>query len=264
VTFIDEICRRLPWLVALWLGPLSIVHGEPSTTVVETYPAARATLGRNESFWMRIEYSTDEPISLWARPYLSGIPVKQAHSNPSLSYDGHGTALGWFSLIEPGAVNEVHILAGGGHPYREWELARYPVHLAWTNEPLFAARPKWVEDLLAVEQARRNENARQRASEPASTGDVAVFNGFVLIVLALVVAAIGVPLWSAWKWRGGWRAAAAVPAGVMAFVVLRILIDTSRDPTSHNLWPFEIVICGVFAMAWIGALTLARRFLGAS
>ena len=32
--------------------------------------------------------------------------------------------------------------------------------------------------------------------------------------------------------------AAAVPAAVMA----RVVVDTTRDPTSHNLWPFELVI----------------------
>lgn len=41
-----------------------------------------------------------------------------------------------------------------------------------------------------------------------------------------------------WRWRGGWRIAAA-PAMVMSFVVLRIVVDTARDPTSRNLWPFE-------------------------
>ena len=25
-------------------------------------------------------------------------------------------------------------------------------------------------------------------------------------------------------------------------IALRVLVETSRDPTSHNLWPFELVI----------------------
>jgi hypothetical protein len=264
VTSIEPIRRRLGWLVALCLGACSFAHAESTASVIQTAPTAQATLGRNETFWVRIQYTTDAPISLWARPYLGGVPVKQAHSNPSLTYQGHGTALGWFSLIQPGAVNEVRILAGGGHPYREWELARYPVHLAWTSEAVARARPQWVEDLLAAEQAQRATAARQRANEPVSAGDVAFMNGFMLIVLGLVVGGIGVPLWSVWKWRGGWRVAAAVPAAVMAFVVLRILIDTARDPTSHNLWPFEILMWGVFALAWIGVLTLGRRFAAVS
>jgi hypothetical protein len=45
---------------------------------------------------------------------------------------------------------------------------------------------------------------------------------------------------------------AAVPAAVMA----RVLFDVMRDPTSHNLWPFEVVIAAFVggAAAFAGAL----------
>jgi len=39
--------------------------------------------------------------------------------------------------------------------------------------------------------------------------------------------------------------AAAVPAAVMA----RVVVDTMRDPTSHNLWPFELVIAFMVGLA---------------
>ncbi len=44
----------------------------------------------------------------------------------------------------------------------------------------------------------------------------------------------------------------AVPAAVLA----RVIVDGLADPTSHNLWPFEIVISLVLGMtvAGIGAL----------
>lgn len=184
-------------------------------------------------------------------------------SNASQKYTGSGEALGWFALTEPGEVDEVRIVAGGGQPYREWELARYPVELRWTNAPSSTEpRPRWVDDLLAVEKARYQEGAEGRANEPQSAGDVAFFNGFMLIMLALFVAGIGVPLWSLWKWRGGWRIAAAVPVAVMGFVVLRIIVDTAHDPTSHNLWPVEILMFGTASLACIGVLKVARRFMG--
>ena len=34
---------------------------------------------------------------------------------------------------------------------------------------------------------------------------------------------------------------AAVPAPILA----RITVDTAKDPTSHNLWPFEFIIAAV-------------------
>ena len=44
----------------------------------------------------------------------------------------------------------------------------------------------------------------------------------------------------------------AVPAAVMA----RVVVDGMRDPTSHNLWPFDIVIALVvgYACSLAGAL----------
>jgi hypothetical protein len=43
-------------------------------------------------------------------------------------------------------------------------------------------------------------------------------------------------------------------------VLGRVVVETFRDPTSHNLWPFEIIIAAVvgFAVACVGAL-LGRR-----
>jgi hypothetical protein len=250
------------------LSALSLVvpaaYADSEARILETQPSASATLGRQESFWVRIEYTSEEPISLWARPYRSGREVKRTLSNASLTYAGTGEALGWFALTEPGDVDEIRITAGGGRPYREWQLARQPVQLRWTDlTPSTGPRAKWVGDLLATEKARFAEDAQRRANEPVTPGSMALVSGFMLVVLALLVAAIGVPIWTAWKWRGGWRVAAAVPACVILFVVLRIAIDTARDPTSHNLWPFEILQFGTVALGIIGGLTLTRKWVGA-
>ncbi|MGH8212740.1 MAG: hypothetical protein ACREPP_05870 [Rhodanobacteraceae bacterium] len=67
-----------------------------------------------------------------------------------------------------------------------------------------------------------------------------------------------------WRWRGIWRWLAAVPAAVMAFVVLRIVIGTSIDPTSHNLWPFEILMWGFASAASIAVMMLVRAITGAA
>lgn len=43
-----------------------------------------------------------------------------------------------------------------------------------------------------------------------------------------------------------WLACAAI---VPAAVAARIVVETARDPTSHNLWPFEIVIAAALGLA---------------
>jgi hypothetical protein len=228
--------------------------------IVETQPSAGSTLSRSESFYVRIEYESDEPINLWARPYRNGEQVEQAMSNASSKFSGSGETLGWFALIEPGVVDEVRVIAGGGKPYREWELARQSVDLRWTTaSPSARSSPAWVDELQAAETSRQREEAKRRASEPVSVGDSMLFFGFMLAVLALGLGGLIVPTYCVWKWSGGWKIAAVVPLAIVAVVVGRILIDTARDPTSHNLWPFEILIWCTVSLVGIGALWVARR-----
>lgn len=46
----------------------------------------------------------------------------------------------------------------------------------------------------------------------------------------------------------------------------RVVVDGLRDPTSHNLWPFEVVFAVVFGfgLAFLAGLfgRLLRRMLG--
>ncbi|MBP1771118.1 MAG: hypothetical protein H6P99_281 [Holophagaceae bacterium] len=73
-------------------------------------------------------------------------------------------------------------------------------------------------------------------------------------------------------WAAGWtplglgRGTLAAGAAVPAAVMVRVLVDTMKDPTSHNLWPFEVVIAGMFGLglAFAAALLgrLFRRLLG--
>ncbi len=55
--------------------------------------------------------------------------------------------------------------------------------------------------------------------------------------------------------------ALALPAAAM----LRVIVDTARDPTSHNLWPLELVLATVYGAfcAILGAVIgqLVRRYL---
>jgi hypothetical protein len=256
--------RRLVLLLAgalaLAAGPAT---GEPTVRVVATDPAAEATLGRDESFYLRIEYATDEPVSIWARPYFQGKPVARAKSNASFPHTGTGHALGWFSLDQADAVDEVRIKLGGGTPHREWYATSLPVRLVGTGQPAAARRtPAWVAELLAQEEEKRRRAYEQRMSEPISAGEYALMSGFMLAVLGLLVGSVVAPAWALWKWRGGWRLAAVLPAAVIGFVVLRIIIDTALDPTSHNLWPFEILIWGSLSLAAMGVLALVRRLAG--
>lgn len=54
--------------------------------------------------------------------------------------------------------------------------------------------------------------------------------------------------------RGGLTVGGAVPVAVM----VRVLVETVKDPTSHNLWPFEVVFAALFGFG----LAYAAGLLG--
>ncbi|HEV8200050.1 MAG TPA: hypothetical protein VGS03_08520 [Candidatus Polarisedimenticolia bacterium] len=50
-----------------------------------------------------------------------------------------------------------------------------------------------------------------------------------------------------------------VPVGYALAVVARVAVETWRDPTSHNLWPFEVVIMGgIGFLASLIGVTISR------
>ena len=98
-----------------------------------------------------------------------------------------------------------------------------------------------------------------RAEPRGQVVETAFTWGVMLAVLGLLVAGTAGPLCAVWKWRGVWRVAAAVPGIIMAFVIVRILIDTAIDPSSHNLWPFEILMWGGASAVAMGLLALIKR-----
>lgn len=245
----------------LWLCGASVAQTAPTVQVLETYPAGdEVMLASNQNFYLHLGYASDHPIKIWAQPYFEGKPAR-AGSNPSRSYEGTGEALGWFFLSDSDAqVDEVRIRAGDGSPGGTHEVTRYAVHVQGGGAASSDAdKPDWVTNLSALDTQAQRTDYEKRMNTPPSGGDVALFGGFMLLILALGIGGFLAPAWGLWRWRGGWRLAAAVPAVLMAFIVLRIVAGTSNDPTSHNLWPFEVLIAGAESVGAMIVLAIARR-----
>jgi hypothetical protein len=248
-------------LIGLFFAAMGGAQAELLVKVVATDPPAETTLGRDESFYVRIQYTSDESISIWARPYFIGKQVN-AKSNASFPHSGSGYALGWFSLNGPLEVDEVRVVVGS-RSRGEFVAASYPVKIIGTGAtPEPRTREPWVDEMRREEQILQRQAYEKRMNEPVSFGSQILMSGFMLLMLGVLISGLAVPGWALWKWRGGWRVAAAVPVALMAFVVLRIMFGVSRDPTSHNLWPFEILIYGVVSLVIMGGLVIARRFIG--
>jgi hypothetical protein len=251
--------RFLGMLACMAIAMLSIhaARAQTQVQVTETWPAGDSVmLGQNQNFYLHLHYTSDQPVQIWAQPYFQGKPAR-AGSNPSRTYPaGEGEALGWFFLDPGGQVDEVRISVGDGSPARTHVAATWPVSVTVggaSAQP--GPPPAWVATLNAADKAAQDAGYKKAMDTPLTGGDIALFSGFMLAMIALGLIGIAWPAWGLWRWRGGWRIAAAVPAAVMAFVVLRILAGTAIDPTSHNLWPFEIVM-------WGGLSCLAMLLLG--
>ena len=248
---------------------MSVFHAAGAHTrvqVLDTWPAGDAiTLGANQNFYLRLHYTSDQPVHIWAQPYFQGKPA-HAGSNPSRTYPaGGGDALGWFFLMDRDAhVDEVRISAGDGATNRTPVVATYPVSIAGNGDPSAPGTepPAWVASLGAADAAVSRAESQRAMDTPPAAGDIALFNGFMLAMTGICLLAFAGPVWGLWRGRGAWRLLAALPAAMMAVVVLRIAVDTARDPTSHNRWPFEIVIWGGLACGAMLVLGAAHLLFG--
>lgn len=71
----------------------------------------------------------------------------------------------------------------------------------------------------------------------------------------LVLAAVAGVLAFRTLGRGFWRAVGAVLLGFALAVLARVIVETSADPTTHNLFPFEVAFAVAIALpgALVGA-----------
>lgn len=250
--------------LAAWCLFQAQAHAQTRVRVVDTWPAGTdVRLARNQNFHLRLAYETDEPVGIWVHAYHRG---KEANvgSSPSPRVTGRGEAMGWFFFMQPGdEVDEIRIVAGDGSRGNTPVVATWRGRIVAGGEAAAATdEPRWVVDMR--EQARlaqqRDHEARMAAlPEP---GAMVLAGGFMLAMLALAVVGIGAPLWAIRRWHGGWRLAAMVPAALMAFVVLRIVVGVALDPSSHNLWPFEIAMAAGISAVVMLALVVVRRLSG--
>ncbi len=81
-----------------------------------------------------------------------------------------------------------------------------------------------------------------------------------LIIVILFICFIALEIITLRRWKGVWRILASLPVITLMLIILNILIGISIDRTSHNLWPFEIVVWSMGGFVFLGLLHLVHRF----
>jgi hypothetical protein len=81
---------------------------------------------------------------------------------------------------------------------------------------------------------------------------------FLLVLLGLPLGYLALQLHALASWRGRFRAAALAPALGWLLWGLMFAVDVTRDPSSHNLFPFEIMLGSLIAAAYLAVLAVVR------
>jgi len=84
---------------------------------------------------------------------------------------------------------------------------------------------------------------------------------FMLLICAVFAGFLAAEVFALVKWRGLWRLVALLPLLIVSFLLVRIVVDTQADPTSHNLWPLEVVIWSILALVFLGVLFGIRSMI---
>jgi len=246
--------RKAPAVFPLLLLVSALACADVRVRIIETDPPSPATLHHWEEFSVRIAYETDRPIRVWGEAYLAGNRVPSMTSGSPRYEPGTGEALFWFAFTTPARVDTIVVRA-------EDEKARVTaaqddlsVNVTWTGQKPVARREKaaWVARLQADRDHRHREEAQAYANRPRPWWEPVLF----------MAAAWSIPLYFIveivvlWRWRGGWRIAAAVPAVPMLLVLGHAIFAFFAG---SNIFPLFLFFTCLPALIYLVFLTVLRR-----
>ena len=242
----------------LWAG-LSLsspaLAANPRVEELDLWPASPAELGVDEPYYLRLTYEFNRPVRLHAHPWRADAPLTTYTAGATPRFVGQGTALLWFSLPEAGEVDAISVLAtpAGGGPAEVVMVV--PVALTFREEASPAREaPIWLAPMQAQQVALLQAQAAERADQPDW-----ILRGLVATGAAVALGGVVWPLVLVRRYRGWWRASAAVPLVLLTVVAGRIIVDLRTDPDSHPLWPFLILQTALGSLLYSALLALTHR-----
>lgn len=228
--------------------------------VLDIDPPSPAILNANDNVYVHVRYHADVPIRVWVRPFAHGEPAP-AMSNGSPAYPaGDGEAFGWFGFRTVGAVDEIHIQAApanSGYPTVE---AVMPAQFTWDGSVGPRHEPAaWVGPLQHKEEEAQKTAYAEYMNRPLGVSGGLALGVFGAALLAALAVCVVWPLWGVLRWAGIWRLFAALPLVAIVVWGVKDWSELSRDPTSHNLLPFELLEAAVPIAPYMLVVWLLRR-----
>lgn len=248
-----------PCLILIFYFLSFPVMAEVAVEVIETYPEPSGlSLGLDQSWYVHLNYSSDQPVRIFVRPFTGG---KEANAMSHAAYllpAGSGETLGWFAMREPGMVDEYRVSYTPKDSGQPIPLLSVPVKLQWKNGGTMTdtEQPEWI--------ARINQQGEalwkaERANAPQTSLFVGMLIGPMLFGIPLLALFLSVMAFK--RWAGGWRYAGGLPLVLFGVWAVILIISVIRDPTSHNLWPFEMMIWASGTLVYLGVLFGARKLI---
>lgn len=222
--------------------------------VMETDPPSPATLHHWEEFSLRIAYESDLPVRIRAYPYFSGKPVPATTSGSLRHGPGRGEALYWIAYTKPAQVDRIVVQAEDDRTQKPIVQLEIAVNLVWTGQQQAARRKKadWVVRIQAENDRIMREEAREFANRPRPWWESILFMaaGWSIPIYFIVQVVV------LWRWRGGWRIAAAIPAVPMLAVLLHAIFAFFAG---SNIFPIFLIFFCLPALIYLLILMALRR-----
>jgi hypothetical protein len=241
----------------LFLGLLAAapVNGQ-SVEILATDPPDGQVLNAGEPLYVRLGYTSEQPLRFQARGYHYGTERSAGRrSNPAPVYPaGKGEALVWIEYTGIEILDELRIITYDA----SWVLVHQtvlPIEIEWQAGSRSQSRPRaaWVEPLSAIQQRMTHDAL---ASAVGDDGDV--------WPLLIMLAGWSIPGYFILqivlfrRWHGGWRKAALLPLWGTVPIVGYTLFALLQG---SNLWPLVMLFTLPLAFIYLLALVIARRVL---
>ena len=226
--------------------------------LLETDPPAPARVPTSSRLSVRIGYRSDLPVRFHAEPLRDGVPVRAGWNGSPAWPAGEGEALAWFFLFEPGAIDAVRIDVGHANGRGTFRSFDFPLTAEFVSgNPAARAEPAWIGRLESTAEALRA--AQMPAPEAGGAADWALGFGIVTVLFAVLILGAALPIAAIVNWDGGWRIGAWAALAIYALPILNIVIGVVIDPTSHNLWPLELIGFALVSIAACAGLYLVKK-----
>lgn len=253
---------RCATLLLLLAGAGACAADVPQITLaaVETDPDTAATLHNNDNVYVHFHYSASAPVRIWVRPFIQGQSAGAMTMGSPLYPAGEGEGFGWFGFRGAARVDSIHLqvaVENSGYPFTEQS---FPADFTWDGVAGPAhERAAWVAPLEQREQAQERAAYQHYMNQPVGIRGGIAWMVFSVLVLGSLAVCFIWPVWALIRWRGGWRALAAIPLVFVALWVAKDIVEIAADPSSHNLLPFELIEAAVVVAVAMSILSLLHR-----